>query len=57
MSFHLTKAIFTGLLGAKSANEWLVTQKVGDSAMRKKIESEASANAPKRSLYQLIRSR
>ncbi|XP_041991980.1 glucomannan 4-beta-mannosyltransferase 2-like [Salvia splendens] len=57
MSFHLTKAIFTGLLGAKSANEWLVTQKLGDSAMRKKIQSEESANAPKRSLYQLIRSR
>ncbi|KAG6384234.1 hypothetical protein SASPL_155963 [Salvia splendens] len=57
MSFHLTKAIFTGLLGAKSANEWLVTEKLGDSAMRKKIQSEASANAPKRSLYQLIRSR
>ncbi|KAL1558207.1 glucomannan 4-beta-mannosyltransferase [Salvia divinorum] len=57
MSFHLTKAIFTGLLGAKSANEWLVTQKLGDSAMRKKIQSEASADAPKKSLYQLIRSR
>ncbi|KAL8484405.1 hypothetical protein ACS0TY_026901 [Phlomoides rotata] len=35
MSFHRTKAIITGLLGTKSAGEWLVTAKLGDSINKK----------------------
>lgn len=30
MSFHRTRALFAGLLGTKSANEWVVTEKFGE---------------------------
>jgi len=30
MSLHRTKATFIGLLEAKRANEWVVTEKLGD---------------------------
>ncbi|KAH6814692.1 cellulose synthase-like A02 [Perilla frutescens var. frutescens] len=54
MSFHHTRAIFTGLLGTKSANEWLVTQKLGDSTMRK---TSSDPTSPKKSLFEVIRER
>lgn len=54
MSFHLTKAILTGLLGMKSTNEWLVTQKVGDSSKRK---THSESTGPKKSLCEVMRDR
>ncbi|XP_073059079.1 glucomannan 4-beta-mannosyltransferase 2-like isoform X2 [Primulina eburnea] len=42
MSFRRTKAIFVGLFRAKSVNEWIVTEKLGDSLNNKtNIESTA----------------
>ncbi|XP_073280982.1 glucomannan 4-beta-mannosyltransferase 9-like isoform X1 [Primulina huaijiensis] len=42
MSFRRTKAIFVGLFRAKSVNEWIVTEKRGDSLNNKtNIESTA----------------
>nr|AED99880.1 glycosyltransferase [Panax notoginseng] len=35
MSFHRTKATFIGLLEAKRANEWVVTEKLGDALKNK----------------------
>lgn len=35
MSFHRTKATFIGLLEAKKANEWVVTEKLGDALKNK----------------------
>lgn len=34
MSFHRTKATFIGLFEAKRANEWVVTEKLGDAAKK-----------------------
>jgi beta-mannan synthase len=31
MSFHRTKATFIGLLQLESVNEWVVTEKIGNS--------------------------
>ncbi|XP_023748391.1 glucomannan 4-beta-mannosyltransferase 2 [Lactuca sativa] len=36
MSLHRTKATFIGLLDAKRSNEWVVTEKLGDSVKNKK---------------------
>jgi len=53
MSLHRTKATFIGLLEAGRANEWVVTEKLGDSALKNK-QGDASKNktntkaAPKR---------
>ncbi|KAL4611607.1 hypothetical protein ACB092_08G137400 [Castanea dentata] len=53
MSMHRTKATWIGLLGAGRANEWVVTEKLGDSATKNK-SGDASKNktnaksAPKR---------
>jgi beta-mannan synthase len=53
MSLHRTKATFIGLLEAGRANEWVVTEKLGDSAIKNK-SGDASKNktntkaAPKR---------
>lgn len=53
MSLHRTKATFIGLLEAGRANEWVVTEKLGDSALKNK-PGDASKNktntkaAPKR---------
>ncbi|KAI3450664.1 hypothetical protein Pfo_007329 [Paulownia fortunei] len=41
MSFHRTKALFIGLLEAKRANEWVVTEKLGD-ALKNKPNAESS---------------
>lgn len=35
MSLHRTKATFIGLLEAKRANEWVVTEKLGDALKNK----------------------
>ncbi|KAK6138433.1 hypothetical protein DH2020_027808 [Rehmannia glutinosa] len=54
MSFHLTKAIFMGLLGTKSVNEWVVTEKLGDAS---KIEANGESDAPKESRFKVLRDR
>ncbi|EXB37420.1 hypothetical protein L484_003290 [Morus notabilis] len=41
MSLHRTKATFIGLLEAGRANEWVVTEKLGDT-LKKKAESDAA---------------
>lgn len=41
MSLHRTKATFIGLLEAGRANEWVVTEKLGD-VLKKKAESDAA---------------
>ncbi|CAI9785894.1 unnamed protein product [Fraxinus pennsylvanica] len=46
MAFHRTKATIIGLLEAKRANEWVVTQKLGD-ALKNKSNTEAAAPAKK----------
>ncbi|PKA59715.1 Glucomannan 4-beta-mannosyltransferase 9 [Apostasia shenzhenica] len=43
MSLHRTKATFIGLLEARRANEWIVTEKLGD-ALKTKAASKASRN-------------
>ncbi|KAE8037501.1 hypothetical protein FH972_010087 [Carpinus fangiana] len=43
MSLHRTKATFIGLLEAGRANEWVVTEKLGDSAFKNK-SGDASKN-------------
>ncbi|XP_011089998.1 glucomannan 4-beta-mannosyltransferase 2 [Sesamum indicum] len=47
MSLHLTKAIFTGLLGTKSANEWIVTEKLGDSTKNKTNNEPVAPKEPR----------
>ncbi|XP_038999113.1 glucomannan 4-beta-mannosyltransferase 2-like [Hibiscus syriacus] len=42
MSLHRTKATFIGLLGAGRANEWVVTEKLGDAV--KKAAADAAKN-------------
>ncbi|KAL0460752.1 UNVERIFIED_CONTAM: Glucomannan 4-beta-mannosyltransferase 2 [Sesamum latifolium] len=54
MSLHLTKAIFTGLLGTKSANEWIVTEKLGDST---KNNTNNEPVAPKEPRSEVLRDR
>lgn len=44
MSFHRTKALLIGLLEAKRANEWIVTEKLGDAF---KGKSNAESITPK----------
>lgn len=39
MSLHRTKATFIGLLEAGRVNEWVVTEKLGDSALKNKADS------------------
>lgn len=39
MSFHRTKATFIGLFEAKRANEWVVTEKLGDGLKNKNSKS------------------
>ncbi|XP_071711383.1 glucomannan 4-beta-mannosyltransferase 2-like [Rutidosis leptorrhynchoides] len=48
MSFHRTKATIIGLLDAKRSNEWVVTEKLGDSVKTKKSNLKAKiAPTPK----------
>ncbi|KAG8387552.1 hypothetical protein BUALT_Bualt02G0033200 [Buddleja alternifolia] len=55
MSFHRTKALIIGLLEAKRANEWVVTEKLGDALKHK---SNGESNAPKEpARLQLLRDR
>ncbi|KAK6138413.1 hypothetical protein DH2020_027844 [Rehmannia glutinosa] len=51
MSFHRTKATIIGLLEAKRVNEWVVTEKLGDT---QKNKSNAKSNAPKKSLSKIL---
>ncbi|KAK6163485.1 hypothetical protein DH2020_000349 [Rehmannia glutinosa] len=43
MSFHRSKALFIGLFEAKRANEWVVTEKLGD-ALKNKSNPESTAS-------------
>ncbi|KAL7084869.1 hypothetical protein ACP275_14G248500 [Erythranthe tilingii] len=49
MSFHRTKATIIGLLEAKRVNEWVVTEKLGDT-----LKNKSKSSAPKRSLSKFI---
>lgn len=40
MSLHRTKATFIGLLEAGRANEWVVTEKLGDTLKNKAAEAK-----------------
>ncbi|KAK6163486.1 hypothetical protein DH2020_000350 [Rehmannia glutinosa] len=51
MSFHRTKATFIGLLEAKRVNEWVVTEKLGDTLKNK---SNNKSTASKRSLSKFL---
>ncbi|KAI3461332.1 hypothetical protein Pfo_017995 [Paulownia fortunei] len=51
MSFHRTKATFTGLLEAKRVNEWIVTEKLGETL---KKNSNTKSAAPKKSLSKFL---
>ncbi|KAL8092510.1 glucomannan 4-beta-mannosyltransferase 2-like [Apium graveolens] len=44
MSFHRTKATFIGLFEAKRANEWVVTEKLGDALKNKNNKSAKKFN-------------
>ena len=44
MSFHRTKATFIGLFEAKRANEWVVTEKLGDAHKNKNNKSAKKFN-------------
>lgn len=50
MSLHRTKATFIGLLEAGRANEWVVTEKLGDTLKNKAADgkNKINAKAPKR---------
>ncbi|KAK4396771.1 Glucomannan 4-beta-mannosyltransferase 2 [Sesamum angolense] len=47
MSLHLTKAIVTGLLGTKNANEWIITEKIGDSTKNKTNNEPVAPEKPR----------
>ncbi|XP_041992779.1 probable glucomannan 4-beta-mannosyltransferase 11 isoform X1 [Salvia splendens] len=53
MSFHRTKALMIGLFEAKRANEWIVTEKLGD-AFEGKSRAEFSAPKGPRQLKHLL---
>lgn len=44
MSLHRTKATFIGLLEAGRANEWVVTEKLGDALKNKAAEGKNKTN-------------
>ncbi|CAK9136856.1 unnamed protein product [Ilex paraguariensis] len=48
MSLHRTKATFIGLLEAKRANEWVVTEKLGDT-----LKNKSSTKTIKRPLFKV----
>jgi len=48
MSLHRTKATFIGLLEAGRANEWVVTEKLGDA-----LKNKSNSKAPKRPLFRI----
>lgn len=52
MSFHRTKGLLIGLFEAKRANEWIVTEKLGD-AFEGKSRAELSASKGTRQLKHL----
>lgn len=50
MSFHRTKATFIGLFEAKRVNEWVVTEKLGDT-----LKNKSNKSAPlRRSLSKIL---
>ncbi|XP_024985956.1 glucomannan 4-beta-mannosyltransferase 2-like isoform X2 [Cynara cardunculus var. scolymus] len=51
MSLHRTKATFIGLLDAKRSNEWVVTEKLGDTLKNKKSTPKAAPSLRKTKTY------
>lgn len=49
MSFHRTKATIIGLLEAARVNEWVVTEKLGDT-----LKAKSKSGAPRRSLTKIL---
>ena len=43
MSLHRTKATIIGLLNLHSVNEWIVTDKLGDTSRRRSAKSKADS--------------
>ena len=59
MSLHRTKATFIGLLEAGRANEWVVTEKLGDSVNNNKNKTgdaakKTNVKAPKRTRSKFV---
>lgn len=50
MSFHRSKATFIGLFEAARVNEWVVTEKLGDTLKNKSTNKAA----PRKSLSKLL---
>lgn len=48
MSLHRTKATLIGLLEAGRANEWVVTEKLGDALKKAEAAKKANTKSPKR---------
>ncbi|GLT82068.1 hypothetical protein SLE2022_004810 [Rubroshorea leprosula] len=48
MSLHRTKATIIGLLGAGRANEWVVTEKLGDTLKKQEAAKKANVKAPRK---------
>lgn len=49
MSFHRTKATFIGLFEAKRVNEWVVTEKLGDT-----LKNKSNSKSARKSLSKLL---
>lgn len=56
MSFHRTKALLIGLMETKRANEWIVTEKLGD-AFKGKSSVESSKPSKPPQWLKLLRER
>ncbi|XP_073302086.1 glucomannan 4-beta-mannosyltransferase 2-like [Primulina huaijiensis] len=56
MSFRRTKAIFVGLFRAKSVNEWVVTEKLGDS-LNNKTNTESTTQKHHRIRFKALKDR
>ncbi|XP_051120535.1 glucomannan 4-beta-mannosyltransferase 2-like isoform X2 [Andrographis paniculata] len=55
MSVLLTKAVFTGLFGTRSSNEWIVTAKHGDSCTQNMTNIDSTE--PHKPLFEVLRNR
>ncbi|GMG98479.1 hypothetical protein Nepgr_000319 [Nepenthes gracilis] len=53
MSWHRTKATFTGLLETRRANEWVVTEKLGN-ALKNKNKPNTNKVAAKKNRFELV---
>jgi beta-mannan synthase len=53
MSLHRSKATIIGLLNLQSANEWIVTKKLGDTFRSKFGKAAAASNNKKESSWKI----